>query len=271
MKARSLRTSLLLTAVSLLVLLAAMSAATYAWFTFDPYTNVAPWEGKISDGDVNLLISESASGPFGKRCTLHPAVFPDALHPISTADLSRFYAATTQDKEGYSIAFRDVTEKSADYLISGTVYLQCLGSDCAVYLWKSTLNTGSDPQFLAAGRLALRITGKYGTNTYFFKLDSLGSTATAESRQTIHAENAVVGGLNGKEAVFANDPALTLDRYAIESEPRIPVCTMEPEEIATVEYWLYLEGCDPECFNPVQSRDLALQLGFAGEKLEPDE
>ena len=46
---------------------------------------------------------------------------------------------------------------------------------------------------------------------------------------------------------------------------------MEPEEIATVEYWLYLEGCDPECFNPVHSRDLALQLGFAGEKLEPDE
>lgn len=265
MKTRSLRASLLLTALSLLVLLALMGTATYAWFSFDPYTNVEPWEGKISDGDVNLLISESRSGPFDKRCTLHPAVFPEKLHPISTGDLTRFYAATTQDKEGYSIAFRDVTDKSAEYLIHGTVYLQCLGGACAVFLDKAALDAGNDPQFLAAGRLALRIEG---SGSYFFTLDSLGSTASAESRQTVYADNAVVSSLNGKEAVFATDPAVSIDRYNIDSDSRTPICAMEPDDIVTVEYWLYLEGCDPECFNPVQSRDLALQLAFAGEKIE---
>ena len=41
--------------------------------------------------------------------------------------------------------------------------------------------------------------------------------------------------------------------------------TLKAEEVATVEYWLYLEGCDPNCYNPVQSKDIALQLGFAGD------
>ena len=31
-----------------------------------------------------------------------------------------------------------------------------------------------------------------------------------------------------------------------------------------VEYWLYLEGCDEQCFNPVQNKDAGLMLAFVG-------
>lgn len=39
---------------------------------------------------------------------------------------------------------------------------------------------------------------------------------------------------------------------------------LNADEIATVEYWLYLEGCDEQCVNSVQNRASELQLAFAG-------
>ena len=43
-----------------------------------------------------------------------------------------------------------------------------------------------------------------------------------------------------------------------------PLCYLRTNEIAAVDYWLYLEGCDEHCFNVVQNADVALQLAFAG-------
>ena len=42
------------------------------------------------------------------------------------------------------------------------------------------------------------------------------------------------------------------------------VVQMNADEIATVEYWLYLEGCDDQCSNPVQNRNTEIKLAFAG-------
>ena len=42
------------------------------------------------------------------------------------------------------------------------------------------------------------------------------------------------------------------------------LCALAADEVGTVEYWLWLEGCDENCINVVQSRDVALQFGFAG-------
>ena len=47
--------------------------------------------------------------------------------------------------------------------------------------------------------------------------------------------------------------------------------TLEKDEVASVEYWLYLEGCDEQCFDPVQNKDTQLQLAFAGVDLQQDE
>ena len=269
MKRRKLRTALLLTALSLVVLAAALGVSTYAWFTFDPYTNVTPLEGQIADGDTNLLIAASPDGPFDKQCALQPTDLPAELRPVSTADLSQFYAATSQDKEGYSITFRNVTGRTPEYLIHGTVYLQCVGGGCDVYFQSPPLYLGADGQVLAAGRLGLKITGGTGAvQTYLFRLDALGNTAGAASRQTVREKDVVVGGLHGMAAAFTRDPAVPVEGYFINTGRRTPLCSLEPDEIAAVEYWVYLEGCDPECCNPVQSRDLALQLGFAGEPRE---
>ena len=42
------------------------------------------------------------------------------------------------------------------------------------------------------------------------------------------------------------------------------LCTLASEEIATVEYWLYLEGCDENCVNEVQNRETFMELSFCG-------
>ncbi|MBQ3921322.1 MAG: hypothetical protein II689_03685, partial [Firmicutes bacterium] len=43
-----------------------------------------------------------------------------------------------------------------------------------------------------------------------------------------------------------------------------PLFWINANEVVPVEFWLYLEGCDDNCYNPVQTRDIALSLGFGG-------
>lgn len=270
MEKRRLLSSLTVTALSLAALCLVLVSATYAWFTFDPYTNVTPMEGKISKGDANLLISESPDGPFEKECGLNPTYFSQELRPVSTVDLNKFYTSIAQNREGYSVAFRDVTDEPGQWLIQGTVYLQCLSGSCDVYFQIPGLEIGGDAQVLAAGRLGLKITGQDGkVTTLLFKLDSLGDTSSAERRQTVQAENAVISGIDGAGApVFAEDPAVSVQDYRADAVNPRKLLNLQSEEIAKVQYWLYLEGCDSACFNPVRSRDISLQLGFAGEPVK---
>ena len=121
MERKQARSAVWMAAISAVAICIALVGITYAWFTFDPYTKVTPMEGKISEGSANLLISESRSGPFDKQCELHPASLPQVLSPVSTANLSSFYTAARQNKEGITTHFREVSGEIGNYLISGTV------------------------------------------------------------------------------------------------------------------------------------------------------
>lgn len=270
MDSLALRRSLVVTALILLAVCLCLGTATYAWFTFDPYTNVTPMEGKIADGDTNLLISESENGPFDVQCALNPAHMAAALYPVSTANLNTFYAASRQSPAGIVTNYTDVTDTPQRRLIHGTVYLQCMGKGCDVFFDETTLNFGTDPQVLAAGRLGLKITGADGnTTTYLFRLDDMGSVDGASSRITVAAADPVVVERVNEagEPTYGNDPALPIGRYCRGTAGREKLLTMQTDEIASVEYWLYLEGCDPECINAVQTKEILLQLGFAGEPI----
>lgn len=269
MEIKKIRFTLMMTALSLVAVALVLSSATYAWFTFSPDTNITPMEGKISDGGVNLLISENKDGPFDKSCPLNPTDFSEALKPVSTVDLNTFYASARQSG-GYITTFRDVSDQVGQRLIHGTVYLQCLGGSCNVYFQMPGLDLGTDPQVLAAGRLALKITGGDGqSQTLFFRLDDMGNTTTAVSKPTVLEDNVVVAGIDDNGAAqFQPDPAVSISEYLADIADSKALCTMQPDEIATVEYWLYLEGCDLECYNDVQNREVVLKLGFSGAPIE---
>ena len=269
MEKRKLWASLIFTAFTLVVLCATLTVSTYAWFTFDPYTNVTPMEGKISDGDTNLLISLEKDTGYDKKCELKPEHMADTLYPVSSIELEKFYTSKAQ-KDKISIQFKDVTEEPEKWLIHGTVYLKSLGTGRKVYFNKETLNFGEDPQVLAACRLGLKITVEQEEPiVLIFKLDDMGSTAGAGEIRTVSATgDVVVASVNSDDTPnYKEDPANNINDYTLDevNEPK-ELCTLKTEEVAEVEYWFYMEGCDDHCSNPVQNKDLELVLGFQGEK-----
>lgn len=272
---RQLRHSFQTAIAGLLVLILVAVGTTYAWFSLAgrASTYVTPMGGTISEGSTSLLIGTSAAGPFDKTCDLVYVGSPDALKPVSTADLTNFYKVTTQNKDGIAVLYSNANANVDTQTLHGTVYLQCQNAACDVYFNKEQLKLGTDVQALAAMRFGMKITAKEGTKTYIFKLDEFGATGSAQSAQTVPGTSTVVSSINSSgQAEYVADPATGLADYmanAGSGDDNFTAGTtrlvrLEKDEVASVEYWLYLEGCDKQCVNEVQSRSSDIQLAFAG-------
>ena len=168
-----LKQSFVLSVVGIMLTLLLITGSTYAWFTLSGMasTNVTPMGGTVSSGDTVLYIGLEKTGPFDKTCELKLEDDPDALQPVSTIDLEHFYEGTAQTKEGITVLYQDVTEKAGDYVMHGTVYLQCLYAPCNVYFNREELELGAEAQMLEAMRLGMKITTAKGTDFLIFKLD----------------------------------------------------------------------------------------------------
>ena len=274
MESKKLRRTALIAIMWLLILAGLLVTATYAWFTFSPSTNVTPMSSTVSQGDTYLLIANNPGGEFARECTLVLDGEVDSLKPMSTADLSGFYVAKAQNRKGISILFANATDRVNADTMHGKVYLKCEQGDCDVYFYRSGLSLGGDAQTLAALRLGLKITTRNGMNTYIFRLDSMGDMTAVAATQTVPTAGTVVASVSEDgSAVFGVDPAIEIGDYLSteqspdEKEPeagKTALCSLQTGEVATVEYWLYLEGCDENCIGEVQSKEIALQLAFAG-------
>ena len=270
---QTMKHSLRLTILWILLILVAAAGSTYAWFTLSgrASTNVTPMGGSVSKGDTSLLISRSRSGPFDKTCELVFEGNPDALRPVSTADLERFYKVRAATPEGIAALYSSADDRVNTDTLHGMVYLQCLNAPCDVYFDRESLNLGSDAQALAAMRLGMKITSSSGTSTYFFKLDELGGSGSVQSQRTIPKSSAVVGSISAAgEASYTADPSEGIGSYMAGGSDgdytagAKRLVSLQADEIAAVEYWLYLEGCDEQCINQVQNRPSGIRLAFAG-------
>ena len=243
--------------------------ATYAWFTFNPVTNITPMGSTISDGDTAIYISTSRDGAYSTQCPM-PAVAAGGLSPVSTNDLDNFYEAVMQDRQGISIRYKDVTEQISQKAITGKLYLKSLRDDCSVYLYPPTITLETDKQTMAALRLGMKLTGATGTYTYIMKLDGFSSTYGAEERLTVPNQGTVVSSINtGGAAQYASDTSEDISAFMAGGEAggitagAKTLCVLSENEICEVSYWLYLEGCDENCINVVQNKDVGFALGFA--------
>lgn len=275
---KRLRKSLVMAVVGMIFFLISVTGVTYAWFTASgrAHTNVTPMGGTVSDGDTNLLISTAESGPFDRECDLVAAGDAQALKPVSTADLESFYRVIMQNKEGIAVSYEDADDRIDSDTFHGTVYLKSEGAPCNVYFNGEELQLGSDAQALAAMRLGLKITNHDGSRTFVMRLDDLGSTAAAEAKATVPAAGTVVSGISGSGAAsYVSDPAVNVSDYMAQAAGNDEytaganeLFSLDADEIASVEYWLYLEGCDEQCVNQVQNIDSDIRLAFAGVKTE---
>lgn len=288
--------SLLLPAIiAVLSGIIALSAVTYAWINVavGTFTNVTPTVGgKISKGTDNLLIGTEPGGEnYDVSCDLQ-VIYPDFLLPISTADLDHFYTSAQQDRQGVSIRFRDETETFRSFLLSGTLYLQYLGNQCDVYFSPPELDIRSTDQILSAGRLGLKITQDDGTVTrWVFTLDYFRGEEETQHRDTVEQVNSVIAGIDSSGSPrFVDDPARPIEEFFLEEPNHQKLLSMQFGQIAQVDFFLYLEGCDDACFNPMIGDDVSeevdftqepvfdannpnvlLQLGFAAEPVIPEE
>lgn len=269
------------TAVSwILILAVTLTSATYAWFTVNAVTNVEPLEDSVGQGDMNLLISSSPDGPFDRQCQLKLQGNPEEMIPVSTADLNRFYEASAQNTKGIASLYRDVTDKLDTLAVHGKVYLKSEYGDCDVYLRRTSLDFGTDAQMLSAMRFGMKINTRAGMVNKIFRLDDLGNTGGAVSQVTIAQQGSVVSSADtGGAASLTSDPSVALTDYlAVENgnDDEMPrkgsqsLCRLSSDEVASVEFWLYLEGCDENCVNQVQQRNAAIKFGFAGVPVEQE-
>ena len=271
---KTLRKSWIMAIVGLLLFLVSATGVTYAWFTLSgrAQTNVTPMGGTVSDGDTLLLISNAESGPFDKECDLVFAGDAQALKPVSTADLENFYRVTLQNKEGVAVSYENANDRVDTDTLHGTVYLRCEGAPCNVYLNREELQLGSDAQALAAMRLGMKITSHEGTQTFVMRLDDLGNTGAAQENLTVPTAGTVVSGISGSgNASYVADPAVNISDYMAQAAGNDEytaganiLLSLNADEVATVEYWLYLEGCDEQCVNEVQNINSDIRLSFAG-------
>lgn len=275
---KRLRKSLVMAVVGMIFFLVSVTGVTYAWFTASgrAHTNVTPMGGTVSDGDTNLLISTAESGPFDRECDLVSAGDAQALKPVSTADLESFYRVIMQNKEGIAVSYENADDRVDSDTFHGTVYLKSEGAPCNVYFNGEELQLGSDAQALAVMRLGLKITNHDGSRTFVMRLDDLGSTAAAEAKVTVPAAGTVVSGISGSGAAsYVSDPAVNVSDYMAQAAGNDEytaganeLFSLDADEIASVEYWLYLEGCDEQCVNQVQNIDSDIRLAFAGVKMD---
>ena len=266
----SARKRMVAAAAWLAVLVLVLSAATFAWFSNSRFTNVTPAAHTVSEDGYDLLISASEQGPFSERCQLASA--DKTLYPVSTSDLSDFWRATFQNAAGITTDYANCTSELGEYALTGTFYLKGSSLPLAVYLYPSQMSVSADSQLLAAARVGFIIQSSAGTQSYIFRYDDLGDTSGAAQQRTTAQSDVVVSGQGSWS--YVADPAQSVSAYSMDGSGDTPTArsgatplfTLGADEVASVRYFVYMEGCDANCIGEAQSKSISLQFAFAGAK-----
>lgn len=278
MKRQFLKTGFLV--ITICAALAAITAATYAWFTTNKQVSTSTATARTGDEKLELQISQSGGAQFADEETVSIVQVNQTdqkeLMPVSTSDLVNFvYAPVTSD--GDATAFRLVEQEENYY--HGRIYLRAVGDGfadserLALYLDQSDgiLAEDTDGMLLHAARLGLRFDS--GTGMIFRLSDE-------ENPQGTQAYNTVVDGKrlgadqvlsyqNGK-VTAVTDPSVSLSDYTVTFSdtsiqlPEKPLLLMEWNKIYTLDIYFYLEGCDPDCSDSISFDQAKLHLAFYG-------
>ncbi len=278
MKRQFLKTGFLV--VTICAALAAMTAATYAWFTTNKAVSTGIATARTGDERLELQISSEGGSRFTDQETV--SVFQvnqtdqKKMIPVSTDNLVDFvYAPFTSG--GDAKKFLRV-EKEENYY-HGRIYLRAVGDGfaaddrLALYLDQSDgiLASASSGMLLHASRLGLRFDND---KTVIFRLSDDTNPKDAQTYNTI-----INGERLGADQVLSyqngtikavTDPSVSLSDYTISFEtssiriPDKPLLLMEWNKIYTLDIYFYLEGCDPDCSDSVSFDQADIHLAFYG-------
>lgn len=270
--------------VTVLALLTAVTAATFAWFSSNRTVETDTASARTGTQELNLQISGQGGGAFNpvEEASIVQVnqTKTDYLLPVSTANLQSFvYNKETVEGEARSFSLVE----NEQYYYHGRIFLRAQaegmqeGTRFALYLDTAQeaggkiVNTTSG-ELLMAARLGLSFNQNAQDSVIFRLTDAYNSTGTAGNTFLNGSKlgDGEVLSWNGQGASRTADPSVTLDKYTIQMSgstmtlPDKPLIYMEYNRIYQVDIYFYIEGCDPDCAQEVYNDGGSLHLAFYG-------
>ena len=265
----------------ILVIALSLTTATYAWFASNSVVRTDHVISQTDTDTVELLVSETGGDAFhgGSEAVIARVnnTATEELMPVSTADLKNFvYNAGSID--GMAVHF---TKTEDEYYYHGRIFLRADAVNhenderLALYLDESEemgpLFRNATGNVLNAVRLGLTFDGE---TSYIFRVSEEQNSGQDRVHNTKLngvelGENQVIDSSHDTLQAVA-DPSVPLEEYMLDREGTIsgntskPLLQMELNRIYTLDIYVYLEGCDPDCSEVTQLGSMDFYLAFYG-------
>ncbi len=251
---------------ALLVLVAVLAAATYAWFTNNAAVNTDSVSVHSDDSRLVVELGDASAGSWssdGDVAFSSNSPSPLTLYPVSTFDLEGFAECTRTDEQGRAVAFKQAEDGQHFYhgwvdmraSVAGSGASKATGT-VMLYLADTLAPQGADPELLKATRVGLKLSrnGQVLQSRYFALDDSAGShrsehPATAPSLPGYY-DGMLLGWQNGALAC-ANDNAQDYTAYLMGADesatrPQNALLAMDLGQTYRLDVYYYIEGTDQD-------------------------
>jgi hypothetical protein len=271
---RRFRNTVLITVLLLFFAVLALGATTFAWFSSNSEVSTNRAYAETANADARLLLSEQGGSAFRGSATAELVQLNEAqveaLMPVSTDDLEHFvYKVGTGSKSTYAL---DNDEKKYYH---GHVYIKAESEGTSstykhmsLYLKDidDMLAPEEDSLFLNAARLGLKLEGQDPVIFYLSDTENAGADQVRNSYVDGHAiaDDQVIHYINTSQVSAVQDPAVSLERYAISASRPEPLALIELDRIYELDVYFYLEGCDPDCSDSVQKDAADIYISLFG-------
>lgn len=283
MQPKFLKRSALLSVISILLALSALSVSTYAWFTANRSVSTSRIEAKTGYAELALYVKAPSDRAFtGNVCELSfTGGSSTALMPVSTADLQHFVycPGMVLDKAERFLPVEDISNQTL--FCYGTVNMRAeieggsgSAARVAVYLDQSAEfgmlaeKSGEDSLLLNAARLGLAIHGEADTAKIFYLSDEKNED-NDQVRNTfvdgqLQTGDIVLKSDGSSKVTPVTDPALPLGACMLSdgSESGQPLFYLKPGVDYVIDVFFYLEGCDPDCSDSISYDAADFGLAF---------
>ncbi len=264
--ARAGRAARLGIALSLVALAAALSAATYAWFTSNAKVNTNSVAVHSGDSSLVVEMGDDATSTWSSAgdVALSSSSADDlVLYPVSTFDLTGFAESTGNSADGKATHFGEAADGAHFYhgwvdlraSVAGSQASSATGT-VALYLGDTLVPEGANADLLKAARVGLKLSrGGQVVKTAIFELDSAAGDHRDEHPATVpgldgYQDGMVLGWSNGS-LTCANDPVEDFSAYVMGSgasatRPEKSLANLELGQVYRLDVYYYIEGTDAD-------------------------
>lgn len=251
---------------ALLVIVATLGVATYAWFTSNAKVNTSSVAVHSDDSELVVELGDADAGQWSTSGDVALSTnSPDdlTLYPVSTFDLSGFAECTANNAAGAAASFAEAADGQHFYhgWIDVRASVSGAGADAAtgtaaLYLADTLAPEGADADLLKAARVGLKLSrGGQVIKTAYFPLDTTPGSHTDEHPATSpqlsgYEDGMLLGWVDGALACAA-DSAEDFSSYLMDTaesatRPANALANLALGETYRLDVYYYIEGTDAD-------------------------